>query len=590
MKNLALNTAIIISMVSLLNVNAQCPTATGDEISFGSGSWIGYIYDGANIFDATAYQGSITETEKFDQSFCGSNCNYTTNGCDVNTETFSIRYKMRQNFTCGVYDITIGGDDGVRLSVDGGSTYVINGYVNQPYRTYTQSIFLDGTHDMVLEYYERRGQNRVSFDYTYSGETSFSGVISGDQSFCGNGTHDPSPFTSVQDAGFCGTSFSYQWQSSTNNIDFFDISGATSDTYDPPSGLSQTTYYVRLATDGSTTISSNPITVTVQVPQGDQVSYGSDSWIGYVYDGVNNFTNDYIGYITELEIFNQTFGGNRVSSPTNGCDVYTETFSVQYKMRKTFDAADYTFVVGADDGVRLSIDGGSTYIISDYSDHAYRTNELTIFLDGTYDLVLEYFENGGGNRISFNYSAASTLPVTLVSFDGNFNENQGATKLQWVTATEKDNDYFIVQRSSNGKDYQEIGKVDGSGNSTSLVNYSFVDTDPLGGTNYYRLKQVDFDGQYEYSWIIRIITIAAVNFELYPNPSKGRVRINYYGPKIEKGSLSIYNSNGFLMRTTDLISTIQNKLIDLSTLQKGAYFVEILTGETSIKKRILIVN
>ncbi|HRX00039.1 MAG TPA: hypothetical protein P5280_11140, partial [Cyclobacteriaceae bacterium] len=174
----------------------QCGSAQGNETSFGSGSWIGYFYDGANNFTSANYQGYSTESEIFDQSFCGSNCSYTINGCGVTTETFTVRYKMRKTFADGFYRITIGADDGVRLSVDNGSTYAINGWNLQSYSTFSSIIRLNGDTRMILEYYENSGDNRASFNYTFLG-SSFGGTVSASQNICGSLPIDPAAFTNV---------------------------------------------------------------------------------------------------------------------------------------------------------------------------------------------------------------------------------------------------------------------------------------------------------------------------------------------------------------------------------------------------------
>ena len=568
-------------------VTVTINTPQGDETSYGAGSWIGYVYDGADNYSSSEYRGFITETETFDENFGGSFTTAAVNGCDIYTETFTVRFKMQQTFACGVYDFTIGGDDGVRLSIDGGTTYVIDGYVLQGYRTYTERITLDGTYDLVLEYYENGSANRVSFDYTYVG-SSFAGSIEGDQSYCSSSAVDPTILTSNQNALICGSSVSYQWQSSTDNINFTNIAGATAASYDPPAGLTGTTYFQRLATDGSTTLASNVITVDVTMAAGDQTSYGAGSWIGYVYDGVNNFSsNAYHGTIAENVTFDEDFGGSRTTMSLNGCDIYTETFSVRFKMQRNFAPGDYTFTVGADDGVRLSLDGGATYIIDDYRDHGYRTNSTTVNLDGTYDLVLEYYENGGGNRVSFDFTSL-VLPVELLGFEGRY-EN-GSTQLDWSTATEQNNDYFEVQHSINGIDYEVIGEVEGAGNSVSILDYTFEDRSPKAGINYYRLKQIDYDGGFEYSPVISVTTISEESFHFYPNPSKGMITLNFSGPAVDEGSVSVYDAQGMVMKTIELSGNFYNTQLDLSTLGRGQYILKFTIHQAVVTKRLMIID
>ncbi len=495
MKRLRIILAIVGVLIGL-NGFAQCGSAQGDEITFGTGNWIGYFYDGANNFTSGNYQGYNTEAEIFNQTFCGNNCAYAINGCSVTTETFTVRYKMNKNFSNAIYRFTIGGDDGIRLSVDNGATYLINGYINQAYTTYNGVAHLNGSSNLILDYFENSGNNRVSFSYTNMGD-SYGGMVSASQNICGSGTIDPAAFTSTEPAMFTSGTVTYQWQQSNDNSVWTNVSGATSVTYDIPSGFPAgvTRYYRRMATNGAAlTAYSNTLSIvsSSNTGAGDQVSYGSGSWIGYVYDGANNFTSNYKGELFETEIFDESFGGSNTTTSTTGCDFQTETFSVRFKMRKNFSCGDYTFTIGADDGVRLSIDGGATWLVNDYSNHGYRTlsSPPTSITDGTYELVIEYYEAGGGNRVTFDYSVVScTLPVTWYSFEGV--AKSGYNELEWKTATEENNEGFSVERSADGMLFEEIGWVNGNGTTTDQKSYLFEDTNALEGNNYYRLKQID---------------------------------------------------------------------------------------------------
>ncbi len=92
-----------------------------------------------------------------------------------------------------------------------------------------------------------------------------------------------------------------------------------------------------------------------------------------------------------------------MSYPTHGCSLTTDNFSVRYKLTQTFANGNYQFTVGGDDGYRLSLDGGSTWAINNWGDHSYATSTYTVALNGSVNMVLEYYENGTGqNRISFN--------------------------------------------------------------------------------------------------------------------------------------------------------------------------------------------
>jgi len=117
----------------------------------------------------------------------------------------------------------------------------------------------------------------------------------------------------------------------------------------------------------------------------------------------------------------------------------------------------------------------------------------------------------------------SPLPITLVYFEAKVNDNK-KVELSWKTATEINTDYFSVERSKDGKQFGEIGKLRGSGNSSEPHSYTLVDNDPLPGISYYRLHQVDLDGQSVYS---RLVAISLNDNEVdsphvFPNPLNGR--------------------------------------------------------------------
>jgi hypothetical protein len=157
-------------------------------------------------------------------------------------------------------------------------------------------------------------------------------------------------------------------------------------------------------------------------PSGNQTTYGSGLWIGYVYDAINTlnpptnaFTTNYKGYITQPKIFNQDLGTGALSG-AKLCGTYSDQFAIRFKMTKNFPAGYYNFTVGGDDGYRLSIDGGATFLINNFVDHNYTTTSATIYLTGNTNLVLEYYEQVGQSRVSFNYTACtnlSTAPTTL---------------------------------------------------------------------------------------------------------------------------------------------------------------------------------
>ena len=158
--------------IGLDQISIVACTPTGDQTSYGNGSWIGYVYNSSSASSFTTYRGTVTESENFDRDMStGTPSGATTNICSANSDLFATRYKMNKNYTAGVYTFTVGADDGVRLSVDGGATWIINDWSDHGYRTLTGSAYLSGSTNVVLEYYENSGGARVSISSTMASPT-----------------------------------------------------------------------------------------------------------------------------------------------------------------------------------------------------------------------------------------------------------------------------------------------------------------------------------------------------------------------------------------------------------------------------------
>lgn len=136
--------------------------------------------------------------------------------------------------------------------------------------------------------------------------------------------------------------------------------------------------------------------------------------------------------------------------------------------------------------------------------------------------------NNNDNLSGSTVEDESSYPVSLIDFRG---ENHGNyNRISWSTASEINNNYFMLQKSSNGKDYQTIAKIDGAGNSNSMKDYSFRDKNPYELVTYYKLKQVDFDGQSETFDPITVKTTGnSQPLNVYPNPADKQIFIEGLG-------------------------------------------------------------
>ncbi|PWH85495.1 T9SS type A sorting domain-containing protein [Brumimicrobium oceani] len=194
--------------------------------AYANSQWLGHVYkhngNGNPVTNPfNNYVGSYLEsTIVFDRDWGGG-----SPGCASN-DKFAVRYKMRANVACGLYKFTIGGDDGIRLSIDGGATWLVGIWSDHSYSTVTsQVVHLNGTVNFVLEYYEKNGQARVSFDY--AGQTG--SITAGTTQLSSNS----GPINSIVNGsvinGSVGTGFNYQWQySDDNGSSWTNISGQTS--------------------------------------------------------------------------------------------------------------------------------------------------------------------------------------------------------------------------------------------------------------------------------------------------------------------------------------------------------------------------
>lgn len=169
------------------------------------------------------------------------------------------------------------------------------------------------------------------------------------------------------------------------------------------------------------------------------------------------------------------------------------------------------------------------------------------------------------------------LPVSLIAF--NASEEKGTVSLNWATAMEKNNQGFEIQRSQNAHNWSKIGFVAGQssdGNSNRELPYRFVDAQPLPGLNYYRLKQLDFDGTYEHS-PVRSVAFAS-GMALYPNPTAdGRFRLP---ANLKAHAVEVFDLTGRKVMTHGTVES--NGYLDLSSLPSGLYLVKSMLEDGSV--------
>ena len=209
-------------------------------------------------------------------------------------------------------------------------------------------------------------------------------------------------------------------------------------------------------------------------------------------------------------------------------------------------------------GLGNGIDGGTSkcrVVEVDTDGNVFAGGEFTAVNNGT-----------SANRIA--KWSGDALPIELGYFYAN--QTDKSIKLNWETYFEFNNKGFDVQKSANQVDWLSIGWVDGKDVSYQKNTYNFVDESPFDNENYYRLKQIDFDGKFDLSKVINVQfeNLNAV-FSLYPNPAKSHLKINISSESILL-NVKIYGINGQLVSTVE----IDNNTIDISKLEVGTYIVK----------------
>lgn len=174
----------------------------------------------------------------------------------------------------------------------------------------------------------------------------------------------------------------------------------------------------------------------------------------------------------------------------------------------------------------------------------------------------------------------TTLPVKLTSFSASTTSNN--VVLNWSTTTEVNNYGFELERSTDNNAFEKIGFVKGNGTSNSLNNYQFIDNILITGTTYYRLKQIDFDGQFTYADIVKVSNNNQLDVIIGPNPFNNEIKVTS-------------NQNIYAVEVIDMTGKVCfssnpnsfNYSFKLDNMNNGIYFIRVNNGEQTISRRII---
>ena len=281
-----------------------------------------------------------------------------------------------------------------------------------------------------------------------------------------------------------------------------------------------------------------------------------------------------------------------------GCSLYSR-LEREWKVTKTNVTEDFSWDVTlnaaavpgsvniahlrllVDDDGDFSNGGATCYYNGDGSGVVITYNNPVITISG---ISTTHISNNSTRYITVaSINALTPLPVEIINFDAKC-QNE-TPKLSWTTASEINNDYFTIERSSDAINFEAIATVNGNGNISTQLNYSWTDNNALNGTVYYRLKQTDFNGAFEYHGIRTVTCEKATEISIYPNPFESSFTVQ----------LSENTSYPITVEVIDYLGRkvhseiIENNAteIELNELPTGTYFVKVVNETTQTVERMV---
>ncbi|WP_026903893.1 FG-GAP-like repeat-containing protein [Pedobacter glucosidilyticus] len=202
--------------------------------------------------------------------------------------------------------------------------------------------------------------------------------------------------------------------------------------------------------------------------------------------------------------------------------------------------------------------------------------------DGKPDLAVA---NNSVNNISILRNTDIVLPVTLINYTAKLNTN-GTVQLHWLTASETNNSHFEILKSTDGKNFSSIAKVNGSGNSTQQTQYDYTDTRPSSGSNYYQLIQYDDNGKQTDLGVRAVnVTLGSKELTVYPNPASSLINLSFEADVYQK--LEVIDLTGKILISQTIQKQENSISLDINKLSTGFYHIR-LTGTGKITTKQII--
>ncbi|MCB9360012.1 MAG: choice-of-anchor J domain-containing protein [Flavobacteriales bacterium] len=325
--------------------------------------------------------------------------------------------------------------------------------------------------------------------------------------------------------------------------------------------------------------------------------------------GSNPVANDFCGsatYINNLDGYcGNTSGTYTQDQPGNLYDEFCGTIENNSWVTFTADSTTASFNVWTDNclngsGIQIEIyetaDCNTFTSVSNcwnpFSEENGVVTATGLTIGQDYYMMID---GNGGDICDFIIGASQgvvVLPITLSKFEVIC--NNGLTELEWTTSSETNNDYFIIQRSENGKNFEDIDIVNGAGNSAIELNYSLVDDASLNNDiSYYRLKQVDFNGKFAYSNIVAssCYDVNSSAATIYPNPAQNYFTFTYTNSNKFRSNLHVFITNTIgeiVLQKSFSSAPYLKENINIESLNNGIYHVMFTSSSTQEIHKLII--
>lgn len=195
------------------------------------------------------------------------------------------------------------------------------------------------------------------------------------------------------------------------------------------------------------------------------------------------------------------------------------------------------------------------------------------------DFNFQFWMAYAGGLFPSDFLTQATFPVEWHDpLTATITKDKGIN-LEWSVRQQVNNEQFVVENSVDGREFYAIDRLEGAGNSSSLISYNYLHEDPLPGVNYYRIRQIDYDGQYDFSNVTKAILDGDLTrLTVYPNPATSELNVNLSEPSMVK----IYNHFGSFVRSVSLQEGAN--MIAIDELPNGLY---ILSMDNNTSKRFI---